>query len=164
MLPVPQLAAVINMSRKAPIPTPRIIPPNSYLVSDPAPFRSSHSLVDKGRGGTVIGIEWEGRRRGLVGGFKRGLTYRKDVERVDDGSTHTFQESGSTQISHQNLRVSNNGSSRCEVELKTLLIEDRPLKYSASDEYTSNQGSTSSHSSTNEENDADSSIPDLMGK
>ena len=178
------------MSRKAPIPTPRILPPahplllpNSNLDECPpsATFqRSAHySLVDKGRGGTVIGIEWEGRRqklRGLGGvGGGNALSNRKDVaHRGGDGSGSQLKNgskflSGSTDISQDknNMNMNKNKQMReQQMQLKSLLISDRPLKYSASDECTSNQGSTSSssHSSNNEENDVDGSIPDLMGK
>ena len=171
------------MSRKAPIPTPRILPPahplllpNSHLDEGPLQRSAHYSLVDKGRGGTVIGIEWEGRRqklRGLGGvGGGNALSNRKDVaHRGANGSGSQIKNeskfhSGSTDISQNKNNINKSKQMReQQMQLKSLLISDRPLKYSASDECTSNQGSTSSssHSSNNEENDVEGSIPDLMG-
>ena len=124
----------------------------------------------------MIGIEWEGRRqklRGLGGvGGGNALSNRKDVAHRGDGSGSQLKNgskflSGSTDISQDKNNMNKNKQMReQQMQLKSLLISDRPLKYSASDECTSNQGSTSSssHSSNNEENDVDGSIPDLMGK
>ena len=82
-----------TLARKAPIPTPRVVnpPPTSSSSCQPSSTTPHTPLLDKGRGGTVIGIEWdrEGalRRRGQPKGWSGD---RKDVVASKRSSEVTF--------------------------------------------------------------------------